>query len=147
MKDKDLELLEEAYNHIVARRLRIQQNQNNSTSGDEKELPYINENKEVSKTSKISEARHRRGRFNPRREREIQKAVEDYAGKELLNLDVIPDPQVPGSFAIKAVYKAFPDKPVFFLISAGDPISWEYLEEVEFESWPPRSGRLRFFGV
>jgi hypothetical protein len=73
----------------------------------------------------------------------IGRAVAEYIGGSVLELDVVPDPGVKGVYAIQALVKpndgnAFQ---VQFLLSgvslktvvAGD------LEEVEFTSWPPTS--------
>jgi hypothetical protein len=72
----------------------------------------------------------------------IGRAVADYTGNRVLELDVIPDPGVPGVFAVRALTKPSVGgyaHVIEFLISgvplqnvvAGD------LSEVEFTAWPP----------
>lgn len=74
----------------------------------------------------------------------IGKAVADYTGGTVLELDVVPDPNVPGAYAIQATVRAdYFDPPQVgvaqFLLS-GVPVqkvTEDDLEEVEFTAWPP----------
>lgn len=73
----------------------------------------------------------------------IGRAVADYTGNRVLELDVVPDPVVPGVFAIRALTKPSVGgyaHVIEFLIS-GVPVqnvTADDLSEVEFTSWPPR---------
>lgn len=69
----------------------------------------------------------------------IGKAVEEYTGAKVLDLEVVPD--LPGTFAVQALVK---DGPIPYTIqfilapkSLLDINPWTELEEVEFTMWPP----------
>ena len=71
----------------------------------------------------------------------IGKAVEDYTGWPLVDLDVVPDPVVPGVYAVHAVYGRTKRFTGHFLIK-GVPlnrVTAQDLEEVQFTHWPPTS--------
>jgi hypothetical protein len=86
----------------------------------------------------------------------IKKAVELYLGSLFVaSIDIIEDPQVAGTYAIRAnmVYTTCPSD---FLLIWKDIENLEqkvefnpeniqhYLQEVDFETWPPKSGELKF---
>lgn len=58
-----------------------------------------------------------------------------------LKVEVVPDPQVQGTFAVRLTRSGYRKKPetIDLLWNRG-----EY-DEVEFETWPPKSGNLKFF--
>ena len=65
-------------------------------------------------------------------------AVRDYTGDLKLKLKTYPDPKVPGTWALQ-------DKEGNgYLVNGPNPTA-EDVEWVEFETWPPVSGDLRFF--
>lgn len=76
----------------------------------------------------------------------IGNAVAEYVGGRVIELDVVPDPIVPGCYAIQALVKPEGQNAtiVQFLIEgvplrnvcAGD------LQECEFRSWPPMINTL-----
>ena len=66
-------------------------------------------------------------------------AVREYTGNPDLELETYLDPKVPGCVALR-------DKEGNgYLIAANVPACADNVEEVEFESWPPKSGEPRFF--
>ena len=76
-----------------------------------------------------------------------EKAVEElykwYIDKDddpLLKIEVYPDPQVEGTYAVRLT-RSYRGKPevVELLWNKGD------YDEVDFETWPPKSGDLKFF--
>jgi hypothetical protein len=74
------------------------------------------------------------------REQAIQ-AVREYTGDPTLKLKTWPDPKVPGCWALQD------EEGNGYLISGnvrGVPTMGD-VEEVEFETWPPKSGPLNFF--
>lgn len=73
----------------------------------------------------------------------FKRAITEYTGEAPASVQVHPDPKVEGSYAARARFKDG-DK-VDFLVAAGSPVSADGLEEVTFETWPPRSGNLKFF--
>ncbi len=71
----------------------------------------------------------------------IKAAIEDYTEQFVLNLQYVPDPAVPGSYAVRAefgyhqVYDfVVQTKRTFGVVSV--PV--EDIEEVKFSCWPPR---------
>lgn len=73
----------------------------------------------------------------------IARAVADYTGCLVRECEAVPDPNVAGTFAVRAVVRAYivgaRDRTIFFLI-AGVPLARltvNDLEEVEFTEWPP----------
>lgn len=72
----------------------------------------------------------------------IWTAVELYTGLKAKSIDIVEDPVVAGTVAVRARIERLPD--FHFLIQGGEPratVSWirENLEECEFRSWPPTS--------
>lgn len=75
----------------------------------------------------------------------IGRAIADYTGAQVLELEAVVDPVVAGAYGIQALVKSERSNPriVQFVIS-GVPlrhVTDRDLQEVEFDSWPPRSGR------
>lgn len=83
--------------------------------------------------------------------------IEEYTGRVVKSIERHDDPQVVGSIAIRATLHrdvtsmGDVDAVVDFLISAQAPalITTEdvasHLEEAEYTSWPPTSGKISFF--
>lgn len=70
----------------------------------------------------------------------------DYIGKPDQQFDLWPDPEVPGTWAGRKHGDKGEDGVIEgFLITHSAPLGANGVEEVEFESWPPKSGPLRFF--
>ena len=78
---------------------------------------------------------------------QCKKAVEEYTGVKVKAIEVVRDPQVAGCVAMKCTMekKINGEQDLYFLKTHSDPITSETLEEAEFESWPPKSGQLKFF--
>ena len=80
---------------------------------------------------------------------DFQLAVEHYTGRKVASLLRHDDPQVAGAVALRATLEG--GDVVDFLLSGNAPrcnthqALADELEECEFESWPPRSGNLKFF--
>jgi len=75
---------------------------------------------------------------------DFEKVIEDYTGRKIKELKTHADPQVHSVYALQA--KMTDGETLQFLLDlrhGGDPE--EYLEDVEFKSWPPKSGELKFF--
>lgn len=89
--------------------------------------------------------------------------VENYTERQWDTVQVHPDPKVPGTFAIRAmvcgksrivergkvVQKAEPARQQDFLIigwlpSMSTELAARLLEDCDFETWPPVSGKLKF---
>lgn len=66
-------------------------------------------------------------------------AVRDYTGDPQLQLKTYPDPTVPGCWALQDA------EGNGYLLQANDPATADWVEEVEWETWPPKPGALRFF--
>jgi len=92
---------------------------------------------------------------------DFKKAFEEYSGSKVLKIEIVPDPEVSGVYAGKVKMDDHPE-PVFFLYNRYEEIprmrkdgakvtndtsriNVDNFEEVEFETWPPISGELRFF--
>jgi hypothetical protein len=74
----------------------------------------------------------------PNIQQRLTEAVKNYLGtKNFKSMKTYPDPQVPGTYAIRAINKR--GENVDFLYCGGEPIE-DNLEEVEYNSWPPKSG-------
>lgn len=75
----------------------------------------------------------------------IGAAIADYTGRQVRDLDVVPDPDMPGVFAVRAVTRMHggktraTDRAIFFLIRNVplQKVTADDLEEVEFTTWPP----------
>ena len=80
----------------------------------------------------------------------IQQGIELYTGRKVDAVKRVADPAVAGSMALRATFVGS-DEHVDFLISADAPHMKTpadveaALEECEFEAWPPRSGKPKFF--
>jgi hypothetical protein len=76
---------------------------------------------------------------------QFRKAIEEYTGKRVTKVDVIPDPKIANVYAIKAmIFKSVKTSsfPIYFLYTSNhgeQAIDLKELEEVEFKSWPPTS--------
>lgn len=81
-------------------------------------------------------------------ETKIKKAIELYMGKSVESIEILEDPQVKGTYAVRTEHKE--NIVLHWLIVHVDnshsvkQIS-NWLEEVEFGVWPPVSGRLKFY--
>ena len=74
----------------------------------------------------------------------IRRAVENYTDDRVLGLNIVADPTMQDSFAVRAFINSnFVD---FIAIMKAGEFSTEDLNEVEFKSWPPISNpnKLRF---
>ena len=75
-------------------------------------------------------------------------SIESYSGDRVKTLKVYPDPQVMGTYAIRTSFET--GEVQDGLICHYNP-AWSVdetagnLEECEYESWPPKSGGLKFF--
>jgi hypothetical protein len=73
---------------------------------------------------------------------DLKKAVEMYTGKKIKSCLIVADPQVLGTYAINA------DGMHFLLTRYGLRKTYkdlvDNLEDVEFATWPPKSGSLQF---
>ncbi len=88
-----------------------------------------------------------------KRDDSLKAGIEFYTGREVERLSVVEDPQVSYTFAMRARMKD--GASIDFLIvgstldhgiaKTGPGGIADALEECEFETWPPASGRLRFF--
>jgi hypothetical protein len=77
----------------------------------------------------------------------LKEVIEYYTGKKITKLSVVADPQVSDTYAMQC---NFGKRICTFLITRFNSRCTaeegaDLLEEVEFESWPPCSGRLQFF--
>ena len=79
----------------------------------------------------------------------FKQAVAEYTGREVMSVQVHPDPKVSGTYAIRAVLKrGKKTETIDFLHVSGmsnADVSPDTLEECTFESWPPKSGGLKLF--
>ena len=77
----------------------------------------------------------------------LKKGIESYTEGTIDKILVYPDPQVAGTYAIRTtIGKRVSDWLVCNLPSdATVGVVVDYLEECEFETWPPKSGDLQFF--
>jgi hypothetical protein len=80
------------------------------------------------------------------RMRRFWEALELYTGKKIVNVQMYPDPQVPGAVALRGLYVEEPKDSndyVECLVKgfSGQDAEWvsENVEECEFRSWPPTS--------
>lgn len=80
--------------------------------------------------------------------------IESYTGKKVTDINVILDPKVSRTFAMRVTIEGH-SYPLDMLIVGGNmetgiaeatpEVIAENLEECEFETWPPKSGSLKFF--
>lgn len=77
---------------------------------------------------------------------QCKKAIEDYTGVKVKEIEVVEDNKVEGCYAMKAVMckRVCGKNTLYFLKTHSDPISYNTIEDVEFTSWPPKSGSLKF---
>ena len=73
----------------------------------------------------------------------LKKAIGMYSGKTILKIQIHPDPKVAGTYAIRADGMDFLITRFPSLKTYKDII--DNLEDVEWETWPPKSGDLKFF--
>jgi len=70
----------------------------------------------------------------------ITKAVKAYTGKQPEDLQIHRDPKVSGVYAVRLKLKGDEAGFLFNKNEADEADDdWKVLEEVEFESWPPKS--------
>lgn len=79
----------------------------------------------------------------------LKAGIEEYAGATVESMQVVADPQVAGTYAIRTRYKGekeYCDWMIirYFSVLSAKQIS-KMLEECEYASWPPKSGSLKFF--
>lgn len=98
-----------------------------------------------------------RPRHKPAGEIDWVKVVEEYMAVKPVKVEVVADPKVSGVFAIMATFHGETsyygsEWKASFLLNTNDMDTgpdWgryaDYLEEVEFTSWPPVSGQPKFF--
>lgn len=76
----------------------------------------------------------------------ILPGVEKYLGNVVDDLQTKEDPRVPGTVAVRATVDG--NSVDFIIVGYSEDMSpddvMNNLEEVEFSTWPPRSGELRF---
>jgi len=84
----------------------------------------------------------------------LHAGIEHYTGHKVRGLERYDDPRVAGCIALRCtVLEGEPDGGTVlqFFISGNAPVLKTKedvsvnLEEAEFETWPPRSGKLKFF--
>ena len=68
----------------------------------------------------------------------VRKIVEEYLGFEIDSIEMHKDPLNKKYLAIRAVKK---EKTFDFVVCTSEGISIDTLEEVEFETWPPKSDK------
>jgi hypothetical protein len=86
--------------------------------------------------------------------KQIRLAVAKYLGNKPIKCEIVEDPQVPDTYAIRARILTGRNKKreanVEFLLTLGrlEPTIENIesnLEECEYTTWPPISGKLKFF--
>ena len=75
------------------------------------------------------------------------KAIEEYSGNKVEKIKFVQDPKVPGTYAIRTTLDGEQQDwlIVHYKHEWTDKEAAEQLEEIEFDSWPPVSGGLKFF--
>jgi len=77
-----------------------------------------------------------------RTKRAVVRALEEYMERPIDEASVFPDPRITGTYAVRVEVAG---STIDFLVrgvDSGEPIDpWSQVEEVEFETWPPRSRR------
>jgi len=78
----------------------------------------------------------------------LSQGVVQYSGKQPRGVEIVGDRKVPGTYALRVHYTD--DTEATFLITgfhSGCTAEFveQNLEEVEFTTWPPTSGELKFF--
>ncbi len=78
--------------------------------------------------------------------KDIKAAIEIHTGKTFRNVEVIPDPEVYGTYAVAAG----PPKMQFLIIKIANAKTIRDIynaieDDVKFDTWPPKSGSLKFF--
>ena len=84
-------------------------------------------------------------KFKGPRAEEFAKAIEDYTGEKVLSIEVVADPQVSGTLAAQAKMKGIGYPFQFIYIGHEGPLDWQHIGEADFKTWPPISGKLKFF--
>lgn len=79
------------------------------------------------------------------RREQVLKAFRDYIGKPDQQFDLWADPKVPGTYAGRKKGDKGSDGVIEGFLITHSGIGEDDVEEMEFESWPPKSGPLRFF--
>jgi hypothetical protein len=84
----------------------------------------------------------------------IAKAIADYTGREVVEVECVPDPKIAGTYAYRATLladgplRAVPEQLQFLTVGVSlHKVTYADLEEVEFESWPPESGTKASFAA
>lgn len=86
--------------------------------------------------------------MNKKFEELIKAGIKDYAGVECTDVKIYPDPKVDYTYAVRATLED--QKEPFDCLFVGIESSMsvrdisDRLEEAEFETWPPKSGALKF---
>ena len=81
----------------------------------------------------------------------IKEAIELYTGAKVTSIEVVKDPVITDSYAIQTKHDKANKEHVrqWLLVHVDSTMSisnlCDLLEEVEFTSWPPTSGNLKFF--
>ena len=79
----------------------------------------------------------------------FKKAIEKYSGYKVKTIKVHPDPQVPGTYAIRTKNVIDSENQDWMICHYNSNWSLNELvnniEECEYASWPPVSGNLKFF--
>jgi hypothetical protein len=76
-------------------------------------------------------------------------AIEEYSGNGVSSIKLHPDPQVPGTYAIRTKFEGESEHCDWLLVKYNP--AWTtseiqmQLEECEFETWPPISDGLKLF--
>lgn len=81
----------------------------------------------------------------------IKESIELYTGAKVTSIEVVKDPRITDSYAIQTKHLENAKERVcqWLLVHVDSTLSssnlCNLLEEVEFTSWPPTSGNLKFF--
>lgn len=69
----------------------------------------------------------------------LAEVVKNYTGRELEDLEVVPDPEVPAVYALQATFTDGQRLQMLLKDVALNKVTIDDIEEVEFTSWPPTS--------
>lgn len=78
----------------------------------------------------------------PSKKELAKKAVEEYTGEKVVEIEVHQDPKVAGCIAFRTKSKKGGEWQCW-LKTHNDPITAETIEEAEFDEFPPKSGELK----
>ena len=68
----------------------------------------------------------------------IRSMIEKESGRPVETIEVVPDPENPGVYAARITFSGRDDWPIDLILNINDPDS---IEEVEFETWPPKKAK------